>query len=501
MPINDGLEYGDTDKGFIAPRYPDIREWIVRRALERFGKNTRTEPTSRIGWVIDRIAWAMFICFLAALGAYNANFYATAQGVSLDKQLALVAFFRLLKKQSKGELVLFGDDFTVVQNASRVATEDTGAVFATDVEAVIGKKVRVVELTQLANTGDNWFVTVNGDLYAYEQLVDDTLEDVARGLATAIGLQATYFAGYLAPRDDAHMLVVDSLGPDLAVSLTPPAAGDGETYFAVRVAVTSADYGPVQGFAGTINKIKNPVTGWVGAANQRDVTLGRLTETDAQYRARWDRERSGPGKSTAKAMRRAFAATEELRERVEAIRIEELPTQWFKTIILTDLADDEIAQIIWDNKPLGVATEGADQGIAKNENNPPEDKVVKFQRATETFVWLKISITKGEGFPLIGDPSVAIAREVATWGNGGPSPSIPFLAYAGLGLGGDLDRYQLGQPINRACPGVKNATITIATKSALEPPPDPGDYLAQDYITAQTEILRFSSDRITVTIL
>lgn len=498
MPINDGVEYGETANGFVSPRFPTWRAWVARRAVERFGKNARTESTSRLGWVIDRIAWGLHVVFEGIEGAYNAAFYGTAQGVDLDKQLAPFAFTRLAKTKSKGALVLYGTALTVVPQGSRVATEDTGQAYELDAAATLTVKLVVVEITALPADGSTWTVTVNASPYDYIQAVDDELQDVAQGLAAAIGVQAQYTATYLAERPDGgHMLVLDGT-VNLSVSVSVVAPGAYTVHAAgARQAITAADFGPTPGFAGTINNIRNPVTGWTGASNQADVSVGRNTEADADFRARWDRERFGPGKATVKAMKRAFQATDALREAVKAIEILEVPTQYFTVLIYAPtLTSNEIAQIIEDNRPLGVATDGANSGTAVDGNG--NETTIKFTRATVLYVWLKITITKGEAFPTLGDPATAIAQEISAWGNGGPSPSHPLESYAGLSMGSDLERFQLGFAINKACAGVKNAVITVATKNAPNIVPGPGDYVAADLVVAASTVLDFDSNHIEV---
>lgn len=109
------------------------------------------------------------------------------------------------------------------------------------------------------------------------------------------------------------------------------------------------------------------------------------------------------------------------------------------------------------------------------------------------YVWLKITITKGEGFPVLGDPATAIAREISAWGNGGPSPTRPLEAYAGLGLGQDLDLFQLGGPINKAVRGVKSATIEAGTTPGPFDP-EPG-YAASDIVVGPNAVLVLSRSR------
>lgn len=500
MAENDGLVYGITASGFYAPTFLECRAWVERKARGVFGANLRTSPTTVAGRVIGVIARGLEVCFAGAEGVWNGLFFSTAIGVSLDKRLEAFAFTRLAAVASTAELVLWGDDATVVAAGKQAKVADTLKVFALDGDATIGLKVWVIEIVTVAGAGEIWEVTVGADVYQYEEIADDTTEDVARGLAAVIGTQPNYVGTYLADTAAGDALVIDSTGPDLAVVLTVPGAGDGAEYKAVRAAASCTETGPVLGFASTINAIATPVTGWLGVANQLDADVGRDVESDEAFKARWDLERFGPGKSTAKAMKAAFFATDALREVVFAVRIYDSPGEFFTVTIYTTLTDDQVAQIIWDNKPLGAVTKGPDQGFAVDGEG--DSKIVYFERASPLFVWMKIALVKGEGFPLVGDPEAAVAKEVAVWGGGGDSTQKPGLAYPGLRMGDDLVRFQVALAINNAIAGVKNATIRIAT-TAAEGDPEPPDvsFLDADLVVADSTFLEFDSSKVLVSIV
>lgn len=501
MPENDGLVYGLTDKGFVAPPYLLCRAWVIRKAQKAFGKNVRTDPSTITGAVIDWIAWAMALGFAGAEGAFNAAFFGTAKGVSLDKIMELFAFARIGAAPSTVELVVWGDLNTTVEAGKQAQVEDTQAVFELDEKAEIVQKVVVVEIAKVANPGDNWQLEVNGDVYNYVQLPTDDPELVARGLADQIGDQATYVASYLGQLADhiGHALVIDSKGPDLLPVFSKPAAGEGAPYWADRVPATCIEDGPVAGFASTINKIVTPVVGWRAVINQLDAEVGRAVETDEEFRARWDIERFGPGKGTKKAMYAAFRATDELRLKVKAIRVDEIPMVSFTvTIYAPDLTDNEIAQIIWDTKPLGAATAGSQSGTAIDDEGA--EQTVNFERAEVLYVWQKIVITKGEKFPTLGDPEAAIATEVAVWGGGGISPNVPGLVYPGLQMGDDLERFQESSALNAAIKGIKAAQIRTALDASPNIEPPDVNFLDADSIVDPNQALDFDSLRIIVTI-
>lgn len=499
MPTDDGLTYGLTDDGFVAPTYLEWRAWTVRKFQAVFGKNIRTAPKTVAGRLIDLVAKPLHLVFEGARGAFNAGFFSTAPGVSLDKLLEVFNFARLGATSSTVELVLWGDNGTLIDAGRTALVEDTGDAFALDANATIALKVIVVDVVQEGDDLDSWGINVNGDAYSYAQQPGDDLEKIVEGLVAEIGDQPDYTATELGKTsaDGTWGLVLDSKGPDLLVAFSPPAAGDGTAYPAVRADATCTKTGPVNGFAGTINTIGNPKTGWDGVTNQLDAAVGRDVESDEEYRARWDVERFGPGKATERAMRAAFLATEELRQKVKGIKIEETPDYFTVTVYAPDLTDDEVAQIIFDNKPLGADTKGAESGTATDTNG--QSRTIYFDRASALWVWLKIVITKGELFPDLGDPAAAIAQEIAVWGDGGNSVQVQGLAYPGLGLGDDLERFQVGLAINNAVAGIKGAAIRIAT-TPNEGDPQPGDgfFLDADLVVGDTNFTEFDSSKIDV---
>lgn len=498
MPQNDGLLYGLTDQGFIAPTYEQWRTWVVKQARKRFGQNIRTESRTVVGWFVDRLSWGLYVAMDGIAGSFSSHFYSTAKGVALDKLLDVFAFKRLGALPSRAELVLYGDPGTIVTLDRIVAVEDTGFSFTLDAERTLNLKVRVIEITAVGAPG-TWTLDVNGDVYNYAQGVDDEPKKVAAGLVALIGEQPTYAASILETRTS-WAVVLDSAGPDLTVIFTPPAEGTGIVFAGARGDFTAMKVGPIQGFAGTLNKIQTPITGWEGASNPLDADVGRNTETDAEYRARWDNERFGPGKGTRRAMLAAFAATQDLRDKVKAIDIVDVKQKYFIVVILApELTDNEIAQIIWDTHALGTVTNGLDSGIALDEEG--DEQVMKFSRATPRYVWMKIALTKGEKFPTLGDPATAIAQEIKVWGAGGASIAIPGVAYAGLTMGDDVERFGVAKAINNAVSGVKGATIRIATTaSELDPEPPDFDFLDADLVVGSTEAAVFDSSKILVTI-
>jgi len=76
----------------------------------------------------------------------------------------------------------------------------------------------------------------------------------------------------------------------------------------IDVAFESEDDGPIEAPAGTLTEIETTVAGWDSAVNSADAELGRLEETDAEFRIRREQSLQIPGAGTVEAMRARMIA-------------------------------------------------------------------------------------------------------------------------------------------------------------------------------------------------
>lgn len=80
--------------------------------------------------------------------------------------------------------------------------------------------------------------------------------------------------------------------------------GAGETY--VDIPAQSVLIGKVESLAGTITELSSPITGVTSVTNTTDLTGGRDTESDEDFRARRLRELQQPGTPTVSGIRNAL---------------------------------------------------------------------------------------------------------------------------------------------------------------------------------------------------
>lgn len=184
------------------------------------------------------------------------------------------------------------------------------------------------------------------------------------------------------------------------------------TYFA-RFECTKT--GPIAAPAGTLTVIVTAVTGWNSATNAADADLGRDVETADDMRQRREDELAAEGTSPVDEIR---AELLKLTGMVQANVFENVgdvvdgdgrPPHSVEALVFDGpsptVADNTIAQTIWDSKAGGIQTFGSTPGTATDSQGNPQ--TIKFNRPTQVPIYFTISVSVGDGFP--GDTALKAA--------------------------------------------------------------------------------------------
>lgn len=227
-----------------------------------------------------------------------------------------------------------------------------------------------------------------------------------------------------------------------------PVAGD---FF---VACECTVNGPTPCAAGTLTVIVTPVSGLNSVTNPGDAFLGKLADTDAQYRVRQESELRATGSATVLAIRSDILAIEinNVQPVVDCIVRENtsdgfdsqgLPPHSFEALVFdglgADVPNDTIAQTIWESKGAGVRSVGNTSGIAiDSEGNHQTER---FSRPTQVEVTIAQSLvvdtTKYIGHAAVKAAIVeAFPKYASTPGQ--PIRFADFIAVV-MGLGGVID--------------------------------------------------------------
>jgi len=170
--------------------------------------------------------------------------------------------------------------------------------------------------------------------------------------------------------------------------------------------------GPIAADAGTLTVIATALTGWNSVTNAGDALLGKLADTDQILRIKREAQLAAAGSNTARAIvADLFSLRYQEAQWIKSAIVFEnylestdslgLPPKSFEVLIYDEGgpsdANDQIAQVIWNNKPPGIRMHGmGESGTAKNELN--EDVVVPFSRVTTIPIHMAMTIAAPAGF-------------------------------------------------------------------------------------------------------
>jgi uncharacterized phage protein gp47/JayE len=415
--------WGLSDSGYSRPRYSEIRSVLEQRFKGRFGENRNTSDDTPDGHIISWVSEIMDLVFQADEGAYLSTFVASANGAALRELGVGIIGEPKSAAASTVELVLYGDDTTVVPAQSQAKIADSTVVFETDASATLGAtdQTWVVRIDTVVDS-QLYRITVDGDDYDFTSDGSAAMQEIVDGLVAELDADAdiTAYNGGV-DGNGLGLIVLDTTAPVAA----PTVNGNMTVRHAARVAATAIATGPFSALAGSTWSIETPVSGWIGAANTDDAVLGQNDETDEEYRQRirLSTRYGGIAANVLKVTGVTYARTYE--NDTDDTDAEGRPPHSVETVVLGG-ADDDVAQAIWDMKAQGVQTIGLgtpDSGIAIDEAGV--SRTVNFSRATELDIYVTVTVTQGEDWPTTGTPLAEIRDAIVDYVNA-------------LGVGGDV---------------------------------------------------------------
>lgn len=161
----------------------------------------------------------------------------------------------------------FGQDLALDDETPQAQWIGIASLVAAEIDEILVADANGSDI----NTAAGFQLYGLGGLFGIEPL------PAARSLVT-VNLTGT--AGVVIPQGSQ---VRTAMGVTFETRVEITLTGSGDT-----VAMQSVDLGPIAAAAGTLTEIVTPVTGWTAVTNLSAATLGRLLETDAEFRARYN---------------------------------------------------------------------------------------------------------------------------------------------------------------------------------------------------------------------
>jgi len=214
-------------------------------------------------------------------------------------------------------------------------------------------------------------------------------------------------------------LIAHSARPDILFAVSGPITNPLGVPALIECEAVCTQTGPISALAGSLTVIVNAVSGWTATTNLQDAVLGRDVDTDAILRQRREDQLSLRGGSTLSAIKADLLDVENepglsgmrdvtVLENTSDVVVDGMSPHSIEALIddgdVPSVSDDLIAQIVFDSKAAGIATNGSSNGTATDENG--DSHTVLFSRVTLRPVYIDIALTTTSDFPVNGNDLV-----------------------------------------------------------------------------------------------
>lgn len=477
---------GLTDAGFVIKRLADILADDRALAVQLFqdlvqpGDTVDVSDSSALGRLISLAAPSEADLWEAAQEVYAAFDPNSATGIALDNLIAYAGLTRKEQTFTTSSILVAGDTNTLIPVGQTVSSSTTGEQFTT-VGAISlspsnasGITVSVVTLQNSTAYTITYSNTTTNNTITYTSDASATVAEILAGLQSVIaGAHPTLTASVVGTD-----LVINRNDIFQTVNFTT-SANLGITKVRTVGEVVAINSGVIVQPANTIDTILTPMLGWDSVINPVAATPGEERETDEQLRLRF---RNGKFDRATNTLDAIYSALINL-DNVSEVTIYEndtsvvdgngVPAHSFLPIVSGGLSTD-IANAIWDNKPIGILSYGNTTVSVNDVQGFPHD--VSFSRPDPVVIYISMNITTDVNFPPNGNDAIKSAL-------------IDYFT-ANFGTGDDVIYSRLYTPIN-SIPGHEVVSLTIGTA--------PSPVGTSNVVIAFDEIASLSSVNIIIT--
>ena len=449
---------GVTDQGFVIKRLADILADDRALAVQLFqdltqpGDNVNTDDSSALGRLISLAAPSEADLWEAAQEVYSAFDPNSATGIALDNLVAYAGITRKEQTFTTSSILVAGDTNTLIPVGQTVSSSTTGEQFTT-VGAISlspsnasGITVSVVTLQNSTAYTITYANTTTSNTITYTSDASATVAEILAGLQSVIaGAHPTLTASVVGTT-----LVIDRNDIFQTVNFTT-SVNLGVTKVRTVGEVIAVEAGPSEQPANTIDTILTPVLGWDSVVNPIDATSGEDRETDEQLRLRFRNGKFDRATNTIDSIHSALINIDGVTE----VTIYEndtsvpdsngVPGHSFLPIVSGGIST-EIADAIWENKPIGILSYGNTTVSISDSQGFPH--AISFSRPNPVVIYISMDITTDVNFPENGNDQIRSAL-------------IEYFA-ANFGTGDDVIYSRLYTPINNI-PAHQVNTLTVGT--------------------------------------
>ena len=406
-------DFGLTDNGFTVKRLQDLKADDDALAVALFQDLVSpqdivdTSASSAIGRLIGLHIPSLADLWEVAQQVYLAFDPNSATGIALDNLVAYGGLIRGEQTFSTAQALFTGDVGTLIDAGLTVRGTTTGEDFTV-------RSSVTINATGASGIGVQATTVADSTLYTITYAGATTTNTIS--YTSGIGAtQASIQAGIKAVVDASHptltatitsnILYIDRVSVFDTVNFTS-SVNIGITKSRKVGSLTAVNAGPITGEANTITSIQTPKTGWDAVTNPTAVVPGEDVETDEELRERFRQSKYIRATNILEALYSDLISLANVIEvqiyenDTDVVDSNGVPAHSFLPIILG--GDPlEIAESIWENKPLGIRSYGnTTQTIYDSQGFPHE---IGFERPNPVDIYIRMDLTTDANYPQNGD--------------------------------------------------------------------------------------------------
>lgn len=488
------MGFGLTASGFILKDYGQFREEIRSLFRAKFGPAINLNQYEPFGQLVDIMSEKLAELHEELQSVHNSQAPSKAFGASLENVGELTGVLRKPATKGNGVITASGVLGTIIPVNSIVSVSgNSDSRFVTIAEATIAAGVNEIQNLEFSATPDagQFTIVYDGEETSPILFSDNaaTIQGYLNALPSLSGVTVSgSFAGDFVitftgsdGQKPQNLLIFGSNSLEassvaVSLSFTRTTAGVLPN---VDIDVEAESAGLIEAPAGSLTVIETVVPGWNSVTNALDIVPGTEIETDAEYRLRRAQTPSLFGSATEEALRSSVLSLAD----VDACRVfsnrtsvtdgNGRPPKCFEVIVLGG-DEDQIANAIWLDMPAGIESFGEiNVSIVDSQGF---NQTIKFSRPEEVDIYIDVTLTVDDDYPVGGDDAVKDA--------------IVSFARENFSIGNDVLTYKILCAIAEVN-GIIDVVIDIGT--TISPSGD-ANITIEDY-----QIASFDTSRITVT--
>ncbi len=438
-----------TREGLNIKRQPQILSEMVKY-IESKAKVKIVLEDTLIGNYLESVSFQLSEVWEGVQSAYDASNPDSAEEKNLDDCGLNSNIIRLEAAKTKVEAALTGKIGTKIPKEFILKCVANNELFSNENEIILNVN-NCIEFSAKINDGilpnKEYFININGKKISYTSKAIDKPVDVCRNLVNLFNID-----NYKIIQSENNYTISSN---DFSVFL--PYISENQTIDKItnKAMFSAKNDGAIICPSGTLNIIVSPVLGLLCATNNEQArSLGRLRESDIEYRARRSGASAIIGQNVWQALKakladvRGVSSANVINNDTDKISSEGLPPHSYQAVVEGG-DDQEIAAVLWNNKPTGIPCVGSVK-VSYYIEETKQFFDIYFSRPSGVPILVRIELIVTNNYPENGD---FIVREaISKYGNS-------------LGINNNIIDQKFYGSIFASCSGIININLSLAKKS------------------------------------